>query len=132
METVKIECPCGQVTCIVQDEQTGLFHYALNPHGNDAVQAGCFNCRRPLDIHGLKKPPPDNTGGGADPGGDVVTEERINKMKMPELKALADASNIDLSAAKNNDERKAVLIAGLLSDDFAGAGGADPDADTSE
>lgn len=42
-----------------------------------------------------------------------LTAEAIEKMKMPELTALADAKGIDISDCKNNDER-ADKIKGVL------------------
>ena len=50
MEKLEFKCGCGQTTHLELNEATGQYHYAANPHGNDSIQRGCFNCGKALDI----------------------------------------------------------------------------------
>lgn len=121
-KSLELKCSCGQTTHLVLDEAAKVYRYAVDPHGTDAVQTGCFNCHAPLDVPVLNKlvftVGDDESGDGDD--GDVITAEIINALKnKADIKAFAAEYGVDLSDAKNNDERKAVLIDVLLTSEEA-------------
>lgn len=76
--------------------------------GADLVKSGRFE-----EVI-LKEPAEGYNGNNEDDG--KISAESINKMKMPELIALAKEKNIDISGCKNNEERSEKIkdVLGLL------------------
>lgn len=119
METKKITCSCGQVTHLEKKDGDG-WRYAEYPHGSNAPATGCFNCHGPLGLPGEVSAAPAAVAPApapVEPTYLVVTPKSINAMKTGELEALAAAQAVDLTQAKNNDDRKALLIDALFADD---------------